>query len=172
MKGMLLNQWRQLQPRDRMILLWGGVIVLLILFYALIWHPWHRAISNMEESLEGQRSSLVWMREQSALLGDGGRSARSAKTYKGANQSLLAVVEQSGRAQKMNEFIQQLAPVAGSQGGKERVNVVLEEADFNKWVLWIESLYKEYGVNIVDLNAENDNGKPNVVELRITFERL
>lgn len=170
MKEALLNQWRQLEPRERTILAWGTLIVAVILFYALVWQPWHNAIAQMEEALQERRTSLVWMQEQSKLV-QNGSLGQSIQVFEGVNQSLLSVVEQSARANEVTQFIQQMTPSSSAQGGNEQVDVVLDEANFSQWVRWVDSLYRDYGVNIKQLTADNDSGEPNIVELRVTFER-
>ena len=64
-----------------------------------------------------------------------------------------------------------MTPSSSAQGGNEQVDVVLDEANFSQWVRWVDSLYRDYGVNIKQLTADNDSGEPNIVELRVTFER-
>lgn len=162
----LKKYWAGLQSRERLILGGGGVIVALILFYVLIWQPWHKSISKMETALPPMRSNLVWMRQQAEMLAnDGGQSAN--QSYVGADQSLLSVVEQSASKASVNGAIQQLVP---SQNGTE-VRVVLDGVNFNQWVRWIDDLFKRYGVNIKQVTAERDEDKPNIAEVRVTFTR-
>ena len=124
----------------------------------------------MEEALQERRTSLVWMQEQSKLV-QNGSLGQSIQVFEGVNQSLLSVVEQSARANEVTQFIQQMTPSSSAQGGNEQVDVVLDEANFSQWVRWVDSLYRDYGVNIKQLSADNDSGEPNIVELRVTFER-
>lgn len=158
--------WQGLQPRERVILSGGGVVVALILFYALLWQPWHKAISSMEEKLPTMRTNLVWMKQQAESLNAGGGSL-AGQSYAGADQSLLSVVEQSANKAKVDKAIQQLVP---SQDGSE-VRVVLDGVNFNQWVNWIDDLFKRYGVNIKQVTAERDEDKPNIAEVRVTFSR-
>jgi len=157
--------WHSLQARDRLVLAVGGVCVVLILLYAYLFQPWHKALNSMEAKLPNLRKDLVWMRQQSDLLKGVGGTAPIAS--KGADQSLLSVVEQTARKARLKKAIQQMTP---AQSGSE-VRVVLEEADFNQWLRWIDELYQQYGVDIKQLSAERDDDKPNVAEIRVTFLR-
>jgi len=139
MINILKTQWQQLAERERIILGCGCLIVFAILFYALIWQPWHYAISQMQERIEDRRASLVWMRQQSEMVKNG-EIAQNPKTIKALDQSLLSVVEQTARANQVSESIQQMTPSTDTQAGMEEVIVVLEEADFNQWVRWVDSL--------------------------------
>jgi len=161
----LKKYWSGLQARERLILVCGGVVVALILFYALVWQPWHKAISEMEAKLPTMRSNLVWMRQQADTLANSGGGAD--KTYAGADQSLLSVVEQSAGRANVKSAIQQLVP---SQNGSE-VRVVLDGVNFNQWIRWIDDLFKRYGVNIKQATAERNEDSPNIAEVRVTFVR-
>jgi len=158
--------WQELESRERLMLSWGSLIVGAILFYALIWQPWHRAISHMESVIEPLRTNLVWMRQQSEHLSSGGAVTKSQA--KGVNESLLSILEKTAQQYNVRGAIQQLVP---AQQGKQ-VSVVLEEANFNQWVRWIDVLLTQYAVTISQLTAERDDDKPNIAEIRVTFERI
>ncbi len=158
--------WFGLQPRERLVLSLGVVVVTLILLYAFLFKPWHRALSNMEARLPSLRTGVVWMRQQSEVLKASGGNIPVAQ-QKGAEQSLLSIVELTARNAQLKQAIQQLIP---AQNGTE-VRVVLEEANFNQWLLWIDELYKQYGVDIKQVTAERDEDRPNIAEIRVTFLR-
>lgn len=157
--------WEDLQARERQMLLWGSLVVGAILFYAIIWQPWHKAITHMETAIEPLRTNLVWMRQQSDNLKNGGVVTKSVN--KGVNDSLLSIVEKTAQQYKVRSAIQQLVP---AQQGKQ-VSVILEQANFNQWVRWVDVLLAEYSVTISQLTAERDDKKPNIAEIRVTFER-
>lgn len=170
MKNTIINYWRQLEAREQYILGCGGLLVGLILFYALIWQPWHNAIAHMEDAIQDRRESLVWMK-QSAEMVKNGAIVTESQVVKNADQSLLSVITQTARTSRINQFIQKMDPGTNVQTNTEQVNVVLEEADFNQWVRWVDDLSKNYAVNIMQLSVESETDEPNIVELRVTFER-
>lgn len=158
--------WLSLQPRERTVLTVGGVIVSLIMLYTFLFQPWHKALNHMEAALPGLRTNLVWMRQQSEGL-QNGSVKRNAPQIRGLNQSLLSVVQQSAKRAKLSQAIQQMSP---AQNNNE-VRVVLEGANFNNWLKWIDELYKSYGVDIKQVTAERDDDEPNIAEIRVTFTR-
>jgi len=162
----LKQYWSGLQARERMFLSWGGVAVALILFYIIIWRPWHIAIDAMEESIQPLRENLTWMRQQSEQIKSAG-GANLRHQVKGADQSLLSVIEQTAKRAKVTAAIQQMVP----NREKNEVRVVLDGANFNQWVRWIDDLFKQYGVDIKQVTAERDEDKPNIAEIRLTFVR-
>lgn len=160
------NYWNGLQARERLILIFGGLIVSMILLYALLFQPWHKALSHMETALPGLRANLVWMRQQSVAL-KSGSVKQSAPKLQGQGQSLLSVVEQTAKRVKISNSIQQMTP---AQNDSE-VRVVLDGVNFNHWLKWIDDLYKRFGVDVKQVTAERDDDKPNVAEIRVTFVR-
>ena len=165
MSDAIKNYWQQLEPRERLILGWGGVIVALILFYALIWQPWHKSIDRMSESIQKMRSDLVWVRLHGDAISNGGKALD--KKVKGAEKSLLSIIETTAKSNKVRSAIQQMVPSKNAT----QVKVVLEDVNFNAWVKWTDLLVNQYGVNIIEANAERNSKKPNVAEIRMSFER-
>ena len=48
---------------------------------------------------------------------------------------------------------------------------MLEDARFNNWVKWIDDLSLKYGVNVEQVNANRDDDKANIAEIKVTFVR-
>ena len=162
----LKKYWLNLQPRERMVLGWGGLSVTAIILYALLFQPLYNAIAHMEQVLPGLRSNLVWIRQTDEMLERGG-SLTVSQTNEGSNESLLSVLESTARGAKIRESIQQMVPTKNNT----EVRVVLDDADFNKWLLWVDTLYKKKGVDIRQVTAERDDDRPNIAEIRVTFFR-
>ena len=164
MSESIKKYWQQLESREQFILMGGGVIVVLILLYALIWQPWHKSIESMQKSIQTMRSDLVWVRQYAPIIKSGGQGVN--KNTKGSDQSLLSVIESTAKRGKVHTAIQQMTP-----SSENKVRVVLEDANFNHWVKWIEVLSAQYGVAVEQASADRNDDKPNVVEVRVTFVR-
>lgn len=161
----LLKSWRKLQSRERLIVGWGAIAIVAIVGYSLVWQPWHAALDHMQTVLPQKRVDLVWMRQQAERVKQGG--GRPDRQVRGANQSLMAVVEQTARAGGIKDAIQQMVPRQNNQ----EVSVVLEGASFNQWVRWIDTLQQQYSVSIKQLTADRESEKPDSAEIRVTFVR-
>ena len=159
--------WFGLELRERWILGLGALFVALILFYAIIWQPWHKAINDMSARLPNLRTNVQWMRQQAEIVRNGGVIKANTST-KGVNESLLAILEKTARASNLDKSIQQITPGQNDQ----EVRVVLEDASFNQWVSWIDLLYKDYLITVKQVTAERDEDKPDIAEVRGPFERL
>lgn len=167
MKETILKYWQGLEQRERWVLGGGAISVAAILFYSLLWSPLQTSLSFMDTSVQSMRTNLVWMEQRAEQIQASGGVKVSQRTPRGANQSLLAVLEQTARQAGIREAIQRLTP-----NQKQEVRVVLESVDFNRWVRWVDNLYKNYGVDVSSLTAERDDEKPNIAEIRVTFFRI
>jgi len=164
--GSFKKYWADLQARERLILGWGAFIVTAILLYALLFQPLYRALAHMESALPDLRKNVVWMRQTDQLLDRGG-SIPVKGASQGADQSLQAVIVSTAQQAKVRKSIQTMVP---DQTNNE-IRVLLEDADFNQWLVWVDTLYKRYGVDIRQVTAERDDDKPNIAEIRVTFFR-
>jgi general secretion pathway protein M len=161
----LLKNWQQLQARERLMLASGGIVVFGILFYVFILQPWHAAINHMQSALPFKRAELVWMRQTAELVQQGGTI--SSQKPRGHGQSLMAVIEQTAKANGVSSAIQQMVPSENDQ----QVSVVLEGVSFNNWIKWVASLQTEYGVSIKQLTADREDDQPDSAEIRLTLIR-
>lgn len=159
------KHWFGLNVRERWIVGGGGVVALLIVFYSLLWSPLQNSLEYMNTSVQSMRTNLVWMEQQSQVI-KSGAGRKQSSTVRGANQSLLSVLEQTARQAGIREAIQRLTP-----NQQNEVRVMLENVDFNRWMRWVDSLNKNYAVDVSTLNAERDGEKPNIAEIQVTFFR-
>lgn len=165
MQKKILHNWSQLQPRERLVLGRGAILVSVIIGYVFIWQPWHVAIDHMQTILPNKRVDLIWMRHHAELAKQSGPHAIAQ--IKGADQSLMAVLEQSARSSGVQEAIQQMAPGENDQ----EASVVLGGVSFNQWIRWVDSLQKQYAVSIKQLTADREEDQPDTAEIRVTFSR-
>ena len=163
MLDVIKKYWLGLEQREQLILGVGGVIVALILIYALIWQPWHKSIDSMHKSIQPMRSDLVWVRQHAEIIKNGGQTKDNLK---GQDQTLLSVIQTTAKKGKVDKAIKQMVPNSESE-----VRVVLEDVDFNKWLRWVDELSLTYGVNVQQVKADRIEKKPNLAEVRLTFSR-
>ena len=92
-----LKDWFfSLQPRERALVLGGGVVVLLFAIYFLALAPFYGAVNSRAERVAKKQGDLAWMRsvggEVLAL------SANSTTAPAPSNESLVVLIDQIGRA--------------------------------------------------------------------------
>ena len=159
--AILTDKLAQLSGRERLVLLGGGAAALLLLGYALVWQPWQDELNRLRLQVPAKEADLRWMKEQADRV----RPLLRRNGTRRANETpLLTVVEQSARSADLREVIRRMGP-----GETEhQVRVWLTEADFNRWLGWLEAL-RDQGVEVVA--ATVNRGRDNRVTIRATLQR-
>lgn len=154
----LLEQFENLNARERYMVIAAAVIVGLFLLYVAIWLPAHARVERMEKSVQEQRQLLQWMKTASAEA----VKLRTAHNISGApktGSSLLALVDQTAKSRKLGPALKRIEPK-----GEGSVRVQLENAVFDDMITWLDSLQRSYGVTVdtVTLDKQDAPGKVTV----------
>ncbi len=155
MKGreQIMEYWEGLQPRERVMLLVGGVAVLFALIYFLLWQPVMNARLEMQQEVQQQRALLQWMRDaasEAKLLR--GVSGQNGKTKGLGGQSLLSLVDESAKQQGLGGAMKRVEP-----DGKQ-VRIWFEAASFDKLIGWLEKISRQNGIRVVNATVERADG--------------
>lgn len=152
-----------LELRERRMLIVGGVLLAITLFYVAVWEPLEHGVEAQRQRNAEQQALLQWMQqavsEVKQLRGASGRPAQLAK-----GQSLLAAIDRAARANQLGGALKRVQP-----DGSNRARVWLEGASFDKLVRWIDSLQRRQGVRVVSsvFEAREESGR---VDARLVFE--
>ncbi len=163
MKGweQIMEYWQGLQPRERVMLLIGGVALLFALFYFLLWQPVMSARAQMRQEVQQQQALLQWMK-------DAASEAKLLRGVAGANgknkglggQSLLSLVDQSAKQQGLGDAVKRIEP-----DGKQ-VRIWFEAANFDQLAGWLEKISAGNGVRVVNATIERTDA-PGLVNARL-----
>jgi general secretion pathway protein M len=131
--------WDNLQPRERIILLFGAGCVLLLLLYAFVWEPLSKERTRLEQSVAEQRALLAWIGDASQEVERlrGGRIAKEGRT----GESLMALVDRTAKSGGLGTHLKRLQP-----DGSDKVRLWLEASPFDSLVRWLKQLEEKYGV--------------------------
>jgi general secretion pathway protein M len=159
----LLERYEALQPRERLFVSVGAVVVALALVWGLVWQPAANARKNQLQALsdvraEAERLEAIAVAVQKARAAGGG-------AIQGQGQSLLTLVDQQGRAPELGK-----APTRLQPEGDNEVRVWFEDVPFDALVRWMASLEKDFGVQIAGAEFERRAGS-GLVNARLTVTR-
>ena len=160
---MIRAWWQGMQERERRVLAVGGVIVAAMLGWALVWYPLSHARSDLASRVAHQRDDLSWMRQalsEIKVLRAQGAHARADRQGK----SLLALADVSARGAGLTGALKRVEPA-----GSDSVRVTLEIADFDALMSWLDSLARDYGVQVTDFSADKIEGV-GLANARVTLE--
>ena len=133
-----LDHLRGLPPRDRWLLIGGGVGILLLLYISL-WLPMQRELSRLRASVPQEKIQLAQMRVQAVEISQ----LRASGRVPLAGGNLLANLEQSATASGIRGRIIRMEP-DGANGAR----LSLEGVHFNALIGWLASLQSQGGVRI------------------------
>lgn len=160
---MIRAWWNAQSVRDRRVLVAGGIVVAILLIWALLWIPLSRARASLTAQVAQQRADVAWMRQSLAQArelrtqGARGNVARQGK-------SLLALADATARADGLGDALKRVEPT-----GAASVRVSFEVVDFDVLSNWLEALARDYGVSVTDLSVDKSQGL-GLVNARVTLQ--
>ncbi len=165
MKTSLKNIVGNLNPRERNALFVGGIILGVLLIYAVLWKPFSNKVEKLEHSVQEQRVLQQWINTASAeaqrLRATQNNNSTRLNT---AGQSLLFVVDQAAKKDRLGSALKRIEPE-----GVTKVRVWIEQAPFDDVVLWMGNLKNTYGVQVTNVSIDRQ-GTSALVNARITVE--
>lgn len=154
---LLSHYWQPRTVREKKILLWGGISLLLCGYYWAIWQPLSHQIDYQGGVLRQQQALMMKMNLSAADIM--ARSKRSAALWnkKTSSTSLSQVVSRS--TQKHHITLTRI------QNKGLNIQVWSEPLPFNTLLAWLNDLREEAGVQAVylDVTAAEQSG---VVQLQ------
>jgi general secretion pathway protein M len=141
-----------LEPRERLLVSGGAVVLVLLLLYVVIWEPIASGYRNLQEDVAEQKQTLAWMQQAASQIKTLQRSSTGEVRGLGG-RSLLAVVDQSARSAGLGDSIKRIEP-DGSKG----VKVWLEGVAFDPMILWLGKLTRTYQIETSLITIEPQGG--------------
>lgn len=160
-----MKQWlNSLAPRERLLVLGAGLVVLGAVFFLAIWEPLYQGSAELEDEIQRDRELAAWvagLKDEAQRL----RQQASRQSIQGRDDSLLSVIDQTSRASDLGNSIQRIQPE-----GDDQAAVTISNADFNSLLQWLRELQQRYGVTVAALTVSRaDQG--NSIEARMTLQR-
>ncbi len=157
--------WLSRQPRERLTLMLGGVLVVAALLYLLVWEPLARERTNLANRVKAQGNALVWMRQASEQVKQL-RSQSPNFTKKASQSSLMSIVGSSAKRAKIRKPIQRIEPE-----GKDGVKLWIENVNFDSLVRWLGEMERRHGVLVKRATITRHEQTTGHVNSRLSLER-
>jgi general secretion pathway protein M len=153
----------KLEPKERMMLAVGSVVLLLLLIYVLVLAPLRSAYQLLKLGVAEQRETVVWM-QGSAQTIQHLRSSGESDSQGLGGRSLLSVTDSTARAGGLGVALKRVEPE-----GSNSVRVWLDGASFDVLIKWLGALSTRHGVDASSVTLER-NGVAGLVNARLTLE--
>ncbi len=157
--------WLGLERRERRLLAGGALFLLAVGYYVLLWSPLAERHQRLEQSHAESVELLAWLESaRDRLQARRGETAGATGPSRAGVSPMLAV-EQSARGHEVLEAVKSRRP-----DGERAVEVVLEDAAFDRLPAWLAELEGRYGLSVQRLRVE-PRDVPGRVDARIRLER-
>ena len=160
MKDWYLRQ----SPRDRLIVIGVGVLVVLGLMYALLWYPMKNRLASAEQAIIAKSETLQFIEQGAARIraSGGADSGESGQQREPTKQPYLLVDELIRKAGMK-------APDRLEPNGSNGARIQFSEVEFDKLIVLLAEL-ELYGLTVDTLNIGRKEAA-GTVSARINMER-
>ena len=146
-------------PRDRLIVVAVGVLVIAGLLYATVWYPLQSRTASARQAIETKSETLAFLQSGAArLAAAGGAGGERRESDKAPYLLIDEIIRKAGIAQP-----QRVEP-SGANGAR----VQFSEVAFDQLVLVLAEL-ELYGLEVSNLTVSRRD--PGTVSARFTMER-
>ncbi len=157
------NWYNTLAPRERALVLYGGVISIVLLFWMLVAKPLYNNHQKLNKVISSQKTTLEKMQKQSILIKQlQGQNTKPKTSGTGNPQQLLERSLQTWRLKPQLERMQ-------SQGANG-VTLSLKNANADRVMRFLYELENKYALSIEKLIINNKK-KSGFADVRLTIKR-
>ncbi len=154
-----MSLWSNLQKREKLVVLWGGGFLLIILGYVLVVAPLRSDLVNMEAAVFSKKAELVWMQ-------DGAIKAKQLTALRSNKSAVspLKIIDQAARKYGIDSSLKRVDP-----GETGKIKVWFENLVFVDFMRFLRGIGGSRGLVITNLSVERLDA-PGIVNARVTFK--
>jgi len=158
-----MEKWlRTLSERDRVFVLYGGLLAGVLLFYFMIWSPLSEKNADLIVSNAQTRDLITWIQKAKPQLM---QIHQQAKNKSAMNISLLSAIEQSVKRNHLDAAAGEIKQLENN-----RVQVSFAKVGYLPVMRWIEDVQVTSASKIDKVSIQKTE-KPGIVHLEVTLER-
>jgi len=159
-----MKEWYLRQTaRDRKIVLAVGVLVIIGMFYAFVWHPMATGLDNNRVLISSKRDTLQKVQVASAELQSMSANTGTAKLDPG-NKATYSLIDDRIRAGGLSK------PTRVKPIGDNGAQVQFAEVEFDKLVLVLAEL-EQYGLTVDNMSITRIPKSVGMVTARFKMEK-
>jgi len=147
---------QRLNPREKLIVMGGAAVLLVIVLYFLAWSPLQDKQNELRASIESQKVLHKWMLNSAAEV----RQLKGLGQRKILNSSTMqSVINRTAKSALPGAVIKRI-----EKNRQQGVQVWIEQTAFDDMVKWIGSLQQGQGIQVESMVSERTDqvGRVNV----------
>lgn len=158
------NWYNTLAPRERILVLYGSIIAIILLFWMLIAKPLINNHRTLNKVISSQKITLETMQRQSLQIKKLQQQGTKPVTSNNANPQQL--VERSLQTWRLKTKLERMQ----SQGAKG-VRLSLKNANADRIMRFLYELEDKHGLSIDNLVINNNKKEAGYADIRLTIKR-
>ena len=160
----LKDRFDALQPRERVIVIGGAILVLVTAIYMLGLGPLYSAVNAQAKRVEQKQGDLAWMR---SVAGEVAVLSAASPTRPGpSNESLVVLIDRAARECGLGSSLTGQTP-----NGDRGIRVRLEAAEFDKLMVCLGTLQQVHAIDVESATIDR-TGKPGLVNANLVLTRV
>lgn len=160
----LKERFNALQPRERMIIIGGAVLVLLAAIYMLTLAPLYSAVNAQARRVEQKEGDLAYLR---SVAGEVSVLSANASSRPGpSNESLVVLIDRAARECGLGSSLTGQTP-----NGDTGIRVRLEGAEFDKLMVCLGTLQQVHSIDVESATIDR-TAKPGLVNANLVLTRV
>jgi general secretion pathway protein M len=159
----LKDRFNALQPRERVIVIAGAALVVLMVIYMAL-SPLYSAVNAQAKRVEQKEGDLAWLR---SVAGEVSVLSANAPTHPGpSSESLVVLIDRAARECGLGASLTGQTP-----NGENGIRVRLEAAEFDKLMVCLGTLQQVHSVDVESASIDR-TGKPGLVNANLVLTRI
>ena len=153
----------QLSRREKQLLMYGGLLVLVVLLWLLVYRPVTEYLSQqaaLKTQLQQQLSSM-----QQAAAGLTGQVSQDTRELP-AGQTFSAWIDGQLKQLGMQQAVKRSEPI-----DDKTVTLWLESVPFDPWADWLQRINQQYGVVVEQVDVSITDRSLGLVTLRMRITK-
>jgi type II secretory pathway component PulM len=157
----MIQEWfANLELRERVTLLGGVAIGLLIVVWGGIWNPLSTGTTELGEAVASKRALLSSLQRARSIAAQPG-----VQIDAGSGQSLVLLVDQTHRNFGLEGTLTRNQP-----DGADGIRVTFQNSSFDSLIAWLAALHVNYGI-VVDTATIDGARTPGIVNATVVLRR-
>jgi len=151
----------RLNPRERLIVIGGGLVLLVIGIYLFAWEPLLDKQVALNASIKSQQDLYQWMQKSAAEV----RQYKGSGNHKKLNSSAMqSVINRTAKSALPGALIKRI-----EENRQQGVQVWIEKVAFDDVMKWLGSLQQTKGIRVASLVSER-TGQIGRVNVRLVLK--
>lgn len=143
------TRWNALTTSKKQTYLWGGLLCVVLIYFACIWYPFHLHIEEKKEMLLQQQVLATWIQNSSAELLALKKKQAQLKTQ---TKSLFSLIDTALKSSDWGNKLSEMKQLEINQ-----VQVSFSNILFDDLIRGLEQLWNQDNVYVKRLNLQRTN---------------